>query len=99
MIVHGKAFKNNFPAFNEEFGNLRPKIEKPAGFGAFAKIVRPPPTKAPDTKAHFEDSVIDGTCDPRYVKAALSVTAVKAIAPAYKALSLKPCINGSSHHF
>ncbi len=80
MIVNGTAAKNNFKAFRAPFGNRELKIENPAGFGAFAKIDNPPPEIAPETKAHFEASVSVGTCDPKYVKAALSVIPVKAVA-------------------
>ncbi len=63
--VGPSAAKNSFPAFKLLFGNLELKIEKPAGFGAFAKIVNPPPVMAPLTRAHFDESVNAGTCEPK----------------------------------
>lgn len=61
MIVGGSAAKNNFTAFKDVSGNFELKIEKPAGFGAFANIESPPPEIAPETKAHFEISDKVGT--------------------------------------
>jgi hypothetical protein len=40
-----------------------------------------PPVIAPATSANFNSSEIPSTSDPRYVRAALSVMAVNAVAP------------------
>ena len=65
MQVGRNAAIKSFKAFKELSGNLELKIENPAGLGAFARIVKPPPANAPETKAHFEESVIEATCDPK----------------------------------
>src|ERR1700757_2552218 len=49
----------------------------PAGFGAFAITVRPPPAAAPARSMYFDSLEISAMSDPRYVSAALSVMAVK----------------------
>ena len=56
------------------------RMPKPAGFGALAMTVRPPPATAPATSAYFEGSLRPSTREPRYVSAALSVIAVRPVA-------------------
>src|SRR4051812_5460296 len=73
------------------------KIEKPAGFGALAMTVKPPPATAPATSAYLNPGVTSGTNEPRYVSAALSVNAVSAVAPRNRLVSVRPAINGLSH--
>lgn len=73
------------------------RIPKPAGFGALAMTVRPPPVIAPATRAYLELSD-KSTSDPKYVSAALSVTAVSAVEPAKSGNSDIPPISGWSHH-
>ena len=87
MIVGGKAATNNFKELSAPFLNFGPNIENPAGLGALASMVRPPPLIAPETMAHFDVSLKPSTCDPKNVKAALSVTAVNAVDTKYKVVS------------
>lgn len=77
---------NNFPACNVFPGNLELNIVNPAGFGAFAKMDNPPPEIAPETKAHFMGSVSEDTCEPKYVKAALSVIPVRPVVTKYNVI-------------
>ena len=56
------------------------KIEKPAGFGALAMSVSPPPTMAPPKTAEREASLRSTLWAASEVMAALSVTEVSAIA-------------------
>ena len=65
IIVGAKAARNKLIASSEESGNFELSIEKPAGLGAFAKIVSPPPTNAPETSAHLDKSLKFGTCEPK----------------------------------
>src|SRR5687768_10078719 len=58
-----------------------PRIETPAGLGALAMTVRPPPVTAPATTAYFISGVRLGTSEARYVMAALSLKAVRTVAP------------------
>src|SRR5574340_383031 len=64
----------------------------PAGFGAFAMMVKPPPVTAPATSAYLNPSDSPSTSEPRYVSAALSVKAVRTAAPK-KTASLPMPIN------
>jgi hypothetical protein len=57
------------------------RIPAPAGFGALAMTVNPPPETAPATSAYFNGSLRPSTSDPRNVSAALSVIAVNPVAP------------------
>jgi len=43
-------------------GNFAAKTEYPAALGALAIIVRPPPARAPATKAYCVASVNESTC-------------------------------------
>lgn len=65
MAVGTIAASKSFTAFKLEFGKRDARMEKPAGLGALAKMVKPPPVMAPDTKAHFDDSLKLSTCDPK----------------------------------
>lgn len=56
------------------------RIDRPAGLGAFAITVNPPPVIAPLTSAYLYPSSMPSTSEPRYVSAALSVMAVSAVA-------------------
>ena len=58
----------------------RLRIDWPAGFGAFAITVSPPPVTAPATTAYLEASLKFGTKVARYVIAALSLNAVNIVA-------------------
>ena len=51
------------------------RIATPAGLGALAIMVSPPPATAPATTAYFKDSVKPGTSVLRKVIAALSLKA------------------------
>ena len=51
MIVEGNAAKNKFRADTLPSGKCSLKIDRPAGLGALAITVRPPPVMAPATKA------------------------------------------------
>ena len=53
----------------------------PAGLGALAITVNPPPVTAPATNEILKGSLKPSTREPSYVKAALSVKAVKIVAP------------------
>jgi hypothetical protein len=46
-------------------------MPKPAGLGALAITVSPPPTTLPATREYREASESKGTCDPRHVSSAL----------------------------
>jgi hypothetical protein len=41
------------------------RIESPAGFGAFAITVRPPPVTAPATSVYLNSSLSPSTSEPR----------------------------------
>ena len=74
------------------------KIEIPAGFGAFAITVRPPPVTAPATSAILNSSDNPSTSDQRYVRAALSVIAGNVVAPKKTTYELMDINVGSNHH-
>ena len=97
-IVGGSAPRNNpsglMPSFSNTFALC--KIPMPAGFGALAITVNPPPATAPATRAYFSSSEMPSTNEPRYVSAALSVIAVSPVAPKNRALPLKLWISGLS---
>src|SRR5512138_3716466 len=57
------------------------RMAKPAGLGALAITVRPPPVTAPATIEYLKASETPSTWEPRYVRAALSVMAVSSVAP------------------
>ena len=86
FFAHGTTVGTNAPR-NSPSGlipsgpKLPRRMEYPAGLGALAMTVRPPPTTAPATSEYFIASVKVGTWDPRNVRAALSVMAVNATAP------------------
>src|SRR5437899_12688853 len=71
MIVGGSAPSNRFSGEMPSGKNLE-RMDWPAGLGAFAITVKPPPATAPATTAYLRGSVKLGTCAARYVMAALS---------------------------
>ena len=84
MIVGGNAPNKSPKGLMPVSPKVPFKIPKPAGFGALAITVNPPPVTAPATNAYFDSSLKPGTRLPRYVSAALSVTAVRAVEPRNK---------------
>ena len=79
-IVGNAAAKNKYNGLTFSFGKNDFSSDIPAGFGALAITVKPPPVTAPETTAYLNSSEIPSTSDAKYVKAALSVIAVKAVA-------------------
>ena len=65
MIVGGKAAKNKYKAETLPSGKCSFKIAIPAGFGALAITVKPPPVKAPATRAYLNSSLVPCTNEPR----------------------------------
>src|SRR5215475_11963462 len=96
MRVGMSAPKNNFPAEMPSGKNLE-RMDWPAGFGALAMTVNPPPATAPATTAYFNDSRKSGTSDARYVIAALSLNAVSVTAPKKRETSSRPLSVGPIH--
>ena len=60
MIVGIRAPIASFPGLTPP-SKYRPRIDWPAGLGALAMTVRPPPVTAPATTAYFEVSASPGT--------------------------------------
>src|SRR5215475_13596958 len=96
MRVGMSAPRNNRHAETPSGKNLA-RIDWPAGFGAFAITVKPPPATAPATTAYFSDSRKSGTSDARYVIAALSLKAVSVTAPKKRETSSRPLSVGPIH--
>jgi len=103
IIVGTKAPNNNligaisFPKyFDSKFW--------PAGLGAFAITVNPPPVTAPATTAYLNFSAVIesilklGTCEAKKVIAALSLNAVNTTEPMNSAVSLNADKTGDIHH-
>jgi len=57
-MVGGKAAKNKYKAETLPSGKYSFKIAIPAGFGALAITVNPPPVKAPATKAYLNSGEV-----------------------------------------
>ena len=60
MIVGMRAPIASFPGLTPP-SKYRPRIDWPAGLGALAMTVRPPPVTAPATTAYLEVSASPGT--------------------------------------
>src|SRR5207248_2049430 len=73
------------------------RMDWPAGFGALAITVRPPPATAPARTAYLKASLKPGTSEARYVMAALSLKAVRATAPKNNGISLRRLRTGAIH--
>ena len=79
MTVGMIAPNASFAGFTPPGKNLD-KIDWPAGLGAFAITVNPPPVTAPATTAYFAEIAKSGTKVLKYVIAALSLNAVSTVA-------------------
>jgi hypothetical protein len=79
--------------------SAKPRLSSatPAGFGALAITVSPPPATAPATSMYFDSSEMPLMSEPRYVSAALSVMAVRPSAPKKSASGSRPATSGCSH--
>src|SRR5699024_2561159 len=80
-------------------GHVPLRIENPAGLGALAMTVNPPPATEPATNIYRHSSLVPSTREPKYVSAALSVIAVRAIAPQKRMNGGKPPNRLCNHHF
>ena len=81
MMVGGMAESRRRLAETTALGKYGLNMAMPAGFGALAMTVNPPPATAPPTKANLNSNDVPLTNDPRYVSAALSVIAVSVRLP------------------
>ncbi|KAK3604006.1 hypothetical protein CHS0354_026805 [Potamilus streckersoni] len=97
VMTVGISAPKNSPSGLILFLKYLAKIACPAGLGAFASTVSPPPVTAPETSAYFMASLKSGTSVPRYVIAALSLNAVKTVAPMNKGSSDKRDRVGAIH--
>ena len=79
MMVGIRAPIASFAGFTPPGKNFD-KIDCPAGFGALAITVNPPPVTAPATTAYFAVMENSGTKVLRKVIAALSLNAVRTVA-------------------
>jgi hypothetical protein len=70
------AARNRLIGLIPSGANFGCKMENPAGFGASAMTVNPPPDITPATKAYLNVSLTFGSWGPRQVMAAFSVKAV-----------------------
>lgn len=75
-----------------------PKIDIPAGFGALAITVKPPPVIAPAITAYLSEEDKSGTTVAKCVMAALSLNAVKIVAPIIIGNSVRLPSTGLIHH-
>jgi len=64
-MVGGNAAKNNQSGETLPSGKCSRRIDMPAGFGALAITVKPPPVMAPATNAYLNSSLVPSTNDPR----------------------------------
>ena len=79
--VGGNAATNSPKGWIESSSNDSLSMAKPAGLGALAMTVRPPPVTAPATREYWNSGLVPSSKEPRYVSAALSVNAVRNVAP------------------
>src|ERR1035437_6289423 len=75
----------------------RERIDWPAGFGALAMTVRPPPVTAPDSTAYLSAGVRPPAWAASRVMAALSLNDVRIVAPVKSAHSPRCEMMGPSH--
>ena len=61
MMMVGIKAPPNMPGGDPSLLKYFLRIDTPAGLGALAMMVRPPPATAPATTAYFKDSVKPGT--------------------------------------
>ena len=97
MAVGIKADKNSSTGETPPL-KYGPNTAMPAGFGAFAITVNPPPAIAPDMTKYFMESEKFGTSEAKYVMAALSLNAVSTIEHAKSSPSENFSSSGSIHH-
>ena len=96
MIVGIIAPKASFAGLTPPGKNLE-RIDCPAGLGAFAITVRPPPVTAPATTAYLAEMEKSGTKVLQYVIAALSLKAVNKVAASIKGRSPREPKTGAIH--
>src|SRR6266403_1877239 len=98
MTNVGNAAPRKRPTGEMPSGKWRASAAWPAGFGALAITVRPPPATAPATTAYRAAAPRPGTSEARYVIAALSFTVVRAMAPKKRGSSWRLPSTGAIHH-
>ena len=96
-IIVGISAPNRSDFGDTELPKCSFRMDWPAGFGALAIIVNPPPVTAPATTAYLRLSVNPGTRVLRYVIAALSLKAVSIVAPAINVTSFRLPSTGAIH--
>ena len=96
MMVGIRAPIASFAGFTPPGKNFD-KIDCPAGFGALAITVNPPPVTAPATTAYFAVMENSGTKVLRKVIAALSLNAVRTIAVSINGKSPSEPSTGAIH--
>ncbi len=96
MTVGMIAPNASFAGFTPPGKNLD-KMDWPAGLGAFAITVNPPPVTAPATTAYFAEIAKSGTKVLKYVIAALSLNAVSTVAITISGKSPREPKTGAIH--